>query len=51
VSVLSELVKKGISINRISAEGKGLSNPITTNETEADRSKNRRVEILLFYER
>ncbi|MBI3219224.1 MAG: PorP/SprF family type IX secretion system membrane protein [Bacteroidetes bacterium] len=50
-AILNELIKKGISTDRISAEGKGLSNPITTNETEAGRSKNRRVEILLYYER
>ncbi len=50
-AVLSELVKKGISTDRITAEGKGLSSPITTNETEEGRSKNRRVEIVLYYER
>lgn len=50
-AVLNELVKKGIATNRIAAEGKGLSSPITTNETAEGRQKNRRVEILLYYER
>lgn len=50
-AVLHELVKKGIATDRIAAEGKGLSSPITTNETVEGRQKNRRVEILLYYER
>ena len=39
------LVAKNISKNRITAEGKGDTQPIATNETEEGRNKNRRIEI------
>ena len=42
-SVRSYLIKKGIAENKIVAEGKGESEPITTNDTPEGRSKNRRV--------
>lgn len=41
------LVEKGIASNRITAIGKGIKNPISTNDTEEGRQKNRRVEINL----
>lgn len=41
------LVEKGISENRIIAIGKGIENPIATNNTKEGRKKNRRVEINL----
>jgi outer membrane protein OmpA-like peptidoglycan-associated protein len=41
------LVSKGISENKILATGKGIENPLASNETEQGRGKNRRVEILL----
>jgi type IX secretion system PorP/SprF family membrane protein len=50
-TVKSFLLKNGISIERQNAEGKGMSAPITENETETGRRKNRRVEILLYYQR
>lgn len=43
----SYLISKGISGNRITAEGKGITNPIASNESESGRKKNRRVEIIL----
>lgn len=41
------LVAKGISDNRIKATGKGINNPISSNDMEAGRIQNRRVEISL----
>jgi len=42
------LVKNGISKNRIHSVGKGIENPIASNDSEDGRRKNRRVEI--FFE-
>lgn len=39
------LVSKGIEANRISALGKGIADPIASNDTEDGRLKNRRVEL------
>ena len=47
--VKSVLLKNGISIERVNTEGKGMNAPITENETETGRRKNRRVEIVLYY--
>lgn len=44
-SVVQALVQQGINSNKISALGKGESQPIADNSTEAGRSLNRRVEI------
>lgn len=44
-AVKDYLVKKGIDDERIAAYGKGDTEPIATNDTEAGRSKNRRVEL------
>lgn len=40
------LVKNGIAAQRIIAQGKGIDNPIASNDTETGRAKNRRVEVL-----
>lgn len=42
----SYLVSKGIDASRINANGKGIDNPVSSNDTENGRIKNRRVEIL-----
>lgn len=42
----SYLVAKGIKSGRINAAGKGTGNPVSTNDTEEGREKNRRVEII-----
>ena len=39
------LVSKSIAENRVVATGKGIENPIASNDTNAGRKKNRRVEI------
>ncbi|HYC86250.1 MAG TPA: PorP/SprF family type IX secretion system membrane protein [Chryseosolibacter sp.] len=49
-SIKKYLVSKGVEASRIAAEGKGLTEPLNDNRTEADRAKNRRVELTIFYE-
>ncbi|EKB58262.1 OmpA family protein [Bergeyella zoohelcum] len=45
-AVKSELVKAGISADRLTAKGFGQENPITNNDTETRRASNRRVELV-----
>lgn len=40
------LISKGIDKNRITVVGKGIDNPVATNETEEGRAQNRRVEVV-----
>jgi outer membrane protein OmpA-like peptidoglycan-associated protein len=42
------LVQQGVPAHRIRIEGRGPDEPIATNETEAGRQQNRRVEIAIF---
>jgi OOP family OmpA-OmpF porin len=44
-SVKNFLVGKGIEPNRVYTEGKGKTQPVADNSTDAGRAKNRRVEI------
>ncbi|MFN5635590.1 MAG: OmpA family protein [Flavobacteriia bacterium] len=46
-AIYSYLVKKGISKDRLTYEGRGLSEPLYSNTTELNKAKNRRVEIKL----
>jgi outer membrane protein OmpA-like peptidoglycan-associated protein len=39
---------QGVRPSRLSTSGKGESDPIATNDTEAGRQKNRRVEIVIY---
>lgn len=41
------LVSKNVAESRVVASGKGIENPIASNDTNAGRKKNRRVEIVL----
>jgi OmpA-OmpF porin, OOP family len=49
-AVRSYLVKKGIAPNRIIAKGYGSMEPISQNNTEAGRAKNRRTEVKILKE-
>jgi outer membrane protein OmpA-like peptidoglycan-associated protein len=46
-SVVSYLGGQGVAYQRLAAEGRGSSQPIADNGTEAGRAQNRRVEIYL----
>lgn len=46
-SVRSYLVKQGVPSSRVLIDGRGETQPIADNATEAGRAKNRRVEIFL----
>lgn len=41
------LVRRGVAPNRISVDGRGEREPIASNDTEAGRAANRRVEIYI----
>lgn len=47
-SARTYLLGAGLMADRVSAIGRGESDPIATNETEAGRQENRRVEIAIF---
>jgi outer membrane protein OmpA-like peptidoglycan-associated protein len=42
------LVGQGVPAARIRVEGRGMTEPVATNETEAGRQQNRRVEVAIF---
>ena len=46
-SVKSYLAEQGISSMRLSARGKGRSDPVADNESAAGRQQNRRVEVII----
>lgn len=46
-SVKNYLVGKGLDNNRFETKGKGIEDPIATNDTAEGRSKNRRVEFAI----
>ncbi len=45
-SVLSALVKEGVDINRMNANGWGQERPVASNASEDGRVRNRRVELI-----
>ena len=47
-AVKDYLIAKGISADRLSSEGYGITRPIATNKTAEGRAQNRRVEIILI---
>lgn len=46
-AVRKALIERGMSAERIVAEGRGASDPVASNLTEAGRDRNRRIEILV----
>jgi chemotaxis protein MotB len=48
VTVMQELIKNGVSADRLSTAGFGSSKPVALNDTEENRAKNRRVEFYIF---
>lgn len=49
-AVKSFLISNGISADRVLARGYGESYPVTTNDTEAGRQQNRRVEVVIAHQ-
>lgn len=47
--VKSHLIKMGIAPERLQSVGMGMHKPLNENLTDADRAKNRRVEITVYY--
>jgi len=47
-SVLASIVAKGIDKTRLTAKGFGKSKPVASNDTEAGRANNRRVEFTIL---
>lgn len=47
-AIVDKMVELGVSPSRLVAVGKGESEPISTNDTEAGRAKNRRVEFIVI---
>ncbi|MBI3501907.1 MAG: PD40 domain-containing protein [Bacteroidetes bacterium] len=47
-AVMDYLVKKGISKTRLAAKGYGMSQPVASNDTDAGRQLNRRVEMKIL---
>ena len=48
-AVVAYLVRKGVDRHRLKAVGYGFSRPVASNETEAGRAQNRRVELAPIY--
>ena len=45
-SVMNNLIEAGIDKNRLSAKGFGAENPLVANDSEENKAKNRRVELI-----
>lgn len=46
-AVVAYLAGRGIAFERLTADGRGEADPLTSNATEEGRARNRRVELLL----
>lgn len=47
-SAADYIISQGIGANRVDTEGRGETEPIGDNDTEAGRQKNRRVEVAIY---
>lgn len=47
-TVMRELIKNGVAPERLSTAGFGAAKPVAENSTEANRAKNRRVELYMY---
>jgi len=47
-SAATYLASQGVARTRLAASGKGESEPVTTNDTDAGRQQNRRVEVAIY---
>lgn len=47
-SAAAFLAAQGVARTRLAASGKGESEPVTTNDTDAGRQQNRRVEVAIY---
>ena len=47
--VKNYLVEKGVDVARIETKGMGDKQPLFENDTKENRSKNRRVEFVIYY--
>lgn len=47
-SVVDYLTEQGVNPKRLKMTGKGATEPLVPNDTEANRSKNRRVEFIIY---
>ena len=47
-SVKNYLVSKGVNASRLTARGYGESQPVASNDTDAGRAENRRVELIVL---
>jgi outer membrane protein OmpA-like peptidoglycan-associated protein len=47
-SALSHLASEGVATSRMHAAGRGESEPLVSNGTEAGRQSNRRIEVAIF---
>jgi outer membrane protein OmpA-like peptidoglycan-associated protein len=46
-AVTDALVDRGVSSDRMTSEGRGLREPVASNDTDQGRAQNRRVEVLI----
>lgn len=44
-AVRTALIRRGVEAGRLTAEGRGAASPVASNDTEAGRARNRRIEI------
>ncbi len=48
-SARDELIKNGVDPKRLSSWGMGENSPVSDNETDEGRAKNRRIEFIILY--